>query len=124
LQCRTFWTLSATLNTTIPEDFRSVIKEILEKFLPNLFSYSALRPLAFLILGLRELSRQKEIAFPNLNISSAIHTLAKRLAEQYERNASPQWAWFEEVMTWGNALLPTSLFVSYEIWEIKIIRDS
>ena len=114
-QCRTFWTLSATLNTTIPEDFKSVIKEILEKFLPNLFSYSALRPLAFLILGLRELSRQKENIFSGLDILNTTRTLAERLAEQYERNASPQWAWFEEAMTWGNALLPASLFVSYEL---------
>ena len=77
---------------------------------------------------MRELFRQKEITFPNLNIPSAIHTLAERLVEQYERNASPQWAWFEDILTWGNALLPASLFVSYQLLGdkkfLKIAKES
>ncbi|HOA99745.1 MAG TPA: hypothetical protein PLH24_07380 [Candidatus Atribacteria bacterium] len=127
-QCRTFWALSATLNTAIPVDFKLVIREMLEKFLPTLFSYSSPRPVAFLIFGLKELSRQREITFPNLDIPSAVRTLAGRLVEQYERNASPQWAWFEDIMTWGNALLPGSLFVSYQLLGdkklLEIARES
>jgi hypothetical protein len=38
--------------------------------------------------------------------------LAERLMEMFARNASADWAWFEDVLTYSNATLAQALFVS------------
>jgi hypothetical protein len=41
----------------------------------------------------------------------ARHDLANRLLALFEENASDDWAWFEDFLTYGNARLPHALFL-------------
>ncbi|MDK2896188.1 MAG: hypothetical protein PWP04_308 [Candidatus Atribacteria bacterium] len=122
-QCRTFWTLTATLNTALPRHLKLVIKEMMTKFFPTFYSYSYPRPIAFLLHGLEELEKQKKFAPLNLDIATTAQILGQKLVSFYQENKSPGWYWFEKIMTWGNALLPSSLFIAYRLTGEKVFLD-
>lgn len=41
-----------------------------------------------------------------------MHTAADELVCQYEENKFPDWHWFEDILTYDNAVLPHALFVA------------
>jgi hypothetical protein len=48
-------------------------------------------------------------------LRTAIEVMAEALVTQYRAYCQPQWHWFEDSMTYGNAVLPWSLFQSAEV---------
>jgi hypothetical protein len=50
-----------------------------------------------------------------LQVQSCARELESRLLETYRDHAQPGWRWFEQMMTYGNGVLPWSLFKAYEV---------
>ncbi|PZD97013.1 glycosyl transferase [Paenibacillus sambharensis] len=50
-----------------------------------------------------------------LQLRERVEWLEKKLLEQYKRHAAQGWRWFESSMTYGNGVLPWSLFLSYQV---------
>ncbi len=60
--------------------------------------------LGYALLGTTELNDQKNT-----------QQLADKLIAHYDQNHDAQWDWFEEQLTYGNALLPWGLLKSYQV---------
>lgn len=113
-QARTFWALAWFMNTGVGEDLKGAAKQMLERFLPNLFSLQHPRPWAFILKGLEGLSKNKTSPVP-LDHVKAASIFGERLLALYKEQADASWRWFEDIMTWGNALLPSGLFSAYKL---------
>ena len=50
------------------------------------------------------------------DIKAAFKRIADSLCRDYRRNAEPEWAWFDDFLTYSNGMLPRSLFMAYELF--------
>ena len=105
---RCLWALGYTLsNAAIPQNVKKTIWNMIEKALPNCLQLISPRAKAYVIIGL---------SYINTEITNNyISKLAASLAEQYDRNSSDDWHWFEDNMTYCNAVLPWAMLVAYSV---------
>ena len=67
------------------------------------------RTWAFALLGIREYLRR----FGGDRLAAQVRdTLTARLIDLYDRTATPDWPWFEEILSYDNARLPQALIAS------------
>ncbi len=65
--------------------------------------------MAYSILGMSDYLKR----FPDAgDIKHQLELAANGLLTQYEENSHPDWQWFEEILTYDNAVLPHALFVA------------
>jgi hypothetical protein len=57
-------------------------------------------------------------------IASLIEELAMRLHTQYQRNKGEGWHWFEDSITYGNAMLPWALFKASQLSHTEEFRKT
>ncbi len=79
-----------------------------------------LRTKSDLISGLyyRLLSTKKSSS--QVDYSKEINRLADSLVDQYQKNKSPKWHWFENIISYDNAKIPSSLFLAFLITKKEI----
>jgi hypothetical protein len=74
---------------------------LIEKQYPRGLSYS--------ILGLAGYLKQ----FPDADdVKNCIVTAADLIVSRFEKNSKPDWPWFEDILTYDNAMLPCALFTA------------
>ncbi|HHY05320.1 MAG TPA: hypothetical protein GX534_09070 [Thermoanaerobacterales bacterium] len=94
-------------------------KGVLKRALPEALKVHSPRATAYVLLGLIKLA----ISYKNKRIFSNAKQMAQRLINLYETNCCRDWHWFEDRLTYCNALLPHSLFGYYAITgDIKALR--
>jgi len=79
-------------------DLVGVISKMKKKLLANKYP----RVLAYTILGLEKLKDKQ-----------SLEKAADTLIQFYQKNSAQDWKWFENQITYANALLPLSLFSAY-----------
>jgi len=73
---------------------------------------SSPRTLAYCCAAAREYLR----AFPDDGtVRGHLKKYASRLAELYDNVASDRWCWFENVLTYGNAIIPYGILTAYDL---------
>ena len=118
--------LAEVLGSTLPDDYRMLARELIERVLPTLSDLRSLRAQAYVILAwghLRKAGVENAKSLERVAWSSA-----QRLVECYRRSHRPNWLWFESRMTYANAVLPHALFVAAQCWPqeafIEVARTS
>jgi glycosyltransferase involved in cell wall biosynthesis len=81
---------------------------LLREFLPALAEQRSPRTMAFAALGLAHAGP----AVVGHGATAVLRTLAGRLVEQLRANASPDWYWAEDVLSYDNARLPQALIAA------------
>ncbi len=120
---RALWGLGYTL-VHGPAAHIRFAKEIFERALAHLRSLN-LRGRSSAILGLYYYLHR----FPEAeDILVRITELADVHLSAYRQVSGPDWKWFEDVIAYGNAAIPQSLFVAYEVTHkdeyLQIARES
>ena len=77
--------------------------------LPALTEFTSPRAWAFGLIGIHEYLRR--LSGDSL-VNQTRETLTSRLMELFERNAQPDWRWFEEDLSYDNAKLAHALILS------------
>jgi glycosyltransferase involved in cell wall biosynthesis len=86
---------------SIVKDYFDISVELVQKQLPRGMAYS--------ILGMSDYLAQ----FPGASdIKRQLELAADGLVTQYEESRYPDWHWFEDIITYENAILPHALFVA------------
>ncbi|RMF57470.1 MAG: glycosyltransferase [Calditrichaeota bacterium] len=109
---RALWALGACVGRSSRRNLQMWAASLMETALPKVLEFSSPRSWAFTLLGLYEYSSRLS---HDRYVNQMIHTLSKRLYELYERNARPDWQWFENVVTYDNAKLPHALILSAQL---------
>ncbi|MFZ0710303.1 MAG: glycosyltransferase family 4 protein, partial [Terrimicrobiaceae bacterium] len=106
---RALWALGTCVGRSRSEGLRSWAAELFEKALPAVKLFTSPRAWAFAIVGLHEYLRTLG---GDLMANQLREELAQSLLSLYEKNASPDWLWFEQSVTYENARLPQALIMT------------
>jgi hypothetical protein len=106
---RTVWSLGLAVATADSTNLSGVAMDLFQKALPALLDLEYPRSWAFALVGInayldhyggdREAKRIRE-------------KLACRLYDLYLKNASPEWPWIEDIVTYANGKIPQALLIS------------
>ncbi|WP_094552202.1 glycosyltransferase [Petroclostridium xylanilyticum] len=137
---RCLWALGYALSrNSVPQDIKKTCRYIIGKALPNVNHLNFPRAKAYSILGMGYMASQPHRKFcvkccgsvfhkysffcsDNSRIQdiySCINKLSEELVERYEQFCTDDWHWFEDIITYSNAVLPWSLLVAYKILKSK-----
>jgi glycosyltransferase involved in cell wall biosynthesis len=109
---RTIWALGHLIECAASNSYKEFALELFRKSFPHFKKLTHLRGMANTIIGI---SLYLQVVPGDDGMVSELVRLTQPLIEGYERNQSENWQWFEEKMTYDNAILPLALLHSCEI---------
>lgn len=114
---RCIWALSYTATTkSIPKNVRRACFSMLREAERNINSIQSPRAKAYIIIGLSFLK-------PSKALIEHIKNLTLSLAEIYNTCKDKSWHWFENNMTYSNAIMPRALLVGSQILKNSIYME-
>ncbi len=113
--------LAEVLGSNLPDDFRTLARELIEANLPALADLRSLRAQAYVIMAWGHLWKAG-VSDVEL-LESVAWSAAERLVERYSHNRWSNWHWFESRMTYANAVLPHALFIAARRWPKESFLD-
>ncbi|HEX4590085.1 MAG TPA: glycosyltransferase family 4 protein, partial [Gemmataceae bacterium] len=103
---RALWALGTCVGRSRRPDLPAWAAEHFELAVPPMPEMTSPRAWAFGLLGIREFLRR----FSGHRIASQVRdALTARLLDLYDRTSTPDWPWFEEIVTYDSARLPQAL---------------
>jgi glycosyltransferase involved in cell wall biosynthesis len=109
---RTIWSLGHLINCAASNSYREFALEIFHKSVKHFKSLKYLRGVANTIIGV---SLYLQVFPTDEGMIQELARLTQPLIDAYENNQSEDWQWFENEMTYDNAILPLALLHSCEI---------
>ncbi len=113
---RAVWALGFLVLYAPNDAYKQIGMEILNKSRQYFSKLKAPRGLANTIIGLAYYLKARP---DNEELSQEIKGLTDKLVKFYHSNKSDGWDWFEEYMTYDNAILPLALLHASEVTGIK-----
>jgi glycosyltransferase involved in cell wall biosynthesis len=105
---RVLWALGTVMAKPPLPSYLPIIKDCFDKSVRNVEKQHP-RGMAYSILGMSDYLKQ----FPGASdIKRQLEIAADGLLAQYEENSLPDWQWFEDILTYDNAVLPYALLVA------------
>lgn len=109
---RTIWALGYLINAAPNRSFVELGQELFFKAVPHLKELVHLRGMCNSIIGLSQYLK----AYPyDERILQELHSLSEKLIKAYKDTKDEDWHWFEDHMTYDNALFPLALLHVAEI---------
>lgn len=105
---RVIWAFGELLAQPPSEIYVPIARERIDIALP-LIEKQYPRGLSYSILGLAGYLKQ----FPDADdMKSCMATAADLIVSRFKENGKPDWPWFEDILTYDNAMLPCALFTA------------
>ncbi len=105
---RVLWALGTVMAQPPTPAYLSIAKSCFDKSVEHICKQYP-RGMAYSIFGMCDYLKQ----FPGASdIKRQLELTTDGLVIQYEENNYPEWQWFEDVLTYDNAVLPHALFVA------------
>lgn len=109
---RTIWALGYLINSAPNNSYKEFAEELFQRSIPHFKSLQHLRGLANTIIGLSYYLQ----AHPyNDGLVAQLKELTQPLIDVYESNKGENWYWFEDKLSYDNAILPLALLHSAQI---------
>lgn len=136
---RCVWALGFTLaDASVPENLRNTCRYMLNKAVPRVQSLVSPRAQGYALLGLTYFLVASNSSMDAYNekggvmanslvredVERLVEQLALRLHTQYRHHATNDWHWFEDSLTYGNAILPWSLFRAFQVSGTTVLRET
>ncbi len=106
---RSIWALGTVIGRSKDQPLCDAATRLFHEALPALNDMTSCRTWAFALLGLDEYL--KKYAGDRL-VQKIRDRLCHRLIVEYEASSKPEWPWFEDILTYANAVLPHALLIS------------
>lgn len=116
---RTLWALGFMICNSPNNSYKEFARELFFNSLQHLDQLEHLRGHANSIIGLSHYLK----SYPDENIQYQLTLLADKLVLAYEKHRAEGWHWFEEKLTYDNAILPLALLKSYEVTNKYIYKE-
>jgi len=108
---RTIWSLGYLINSAPNNSYREFGREIFSHSISHFKDLKYLRGMANTIIGLSYYL----CAHPGDEVLvKEINQLANSLKDSYKKNKDGDWHWFEDILTYDNAILPLALLHHFE----------
>ena len=116
---RTVWALGFLIGCTSNNSYREFATELFHKSLAHFKTLTHLRGMANTVIGI---SLYLKVFPGDEGMLNEMRRLTDQLVSAYERNHEAAWHWFEDKMTYDNAILPLALLHSCEITADEKVR--
>ncbi|MEO5634974.1 MAG: glycosyltransferase [Candidatus Paceibacterota bacterium] len=116
-EARALWALAVAGNSNINSDLREKAQRLFGKHLIKHVKISSPRAAALYIKTFAEYSSTEK---NKAELKNEIEFYADFLVDLFTRTKEGEWQWFEESMTYSNALLPEALLIAYTVTENKL----
>jgi glycosyltransferase involved in cell wall biosynthesis len=121
---RAIWALGVTADQAVDEGCRLLAREMLARALPHARELGP-RGTAQVALGLSSLLAADPGA---TNMRTMLDESVAKLTDRYRATATSDWRWFEDTLTYDNAILPLGLFAAYAVTgergSLRVARES
>ncbi len=105
---RALWALGTVLGRSNSHGMAGLASRIFGTALPVVQKFTSPRAWAYTILGIHEYLKR----FNGDRVAHDVLTyLGEQLLRLYTTVSTPEWSWFEDVVTYGNAILPHALLI-------------
>ncbi|MGA2093524.1 MAG: hypothetical protein ABSH16_08980 [Sedimentisphaerales bacterium] len=105
---RVIWAFGELLAQPPSEIYVPLAKERIDTAMPHI-EKQYLRGMASSIMGLAGYLKR----FPDANhVRECMRTIAEAIVQRYEENKQTDWPWFEDILTYDNAIIPCALFTA------------
>jgi len=105
---RALWALGTVLGHSRDEGLLSLAGQLFDRALPAALAFTSPRAWACTLIGIQGYMKR---FFGAREVQQAREVLAQRLMDLYQA-ASPDWPWFEDILTYDNAKLPHALLMA------------
>lgn len=105
---RALWALGTVLGRSNTPALQNMAGWVFEKALPAVLGTTSPRAWAFALIGINEYLQRFA---GDRTIAQAREVLAGRLVDLYRKNRTSEWRWYEESLTYCNAVLPHALLM-------------
>ncbi len=109
---RTIWSLGYLIGCGASNSYKEFALEIFQRSFPHFKALKHLRGMANTIIGI---SLYLKAVPGDEGMVNELGRLTQPLLDAYDNQQSEDWQWFEEKMTYDNAILPLALLHSCEI---------
>ncbi len=116
---RTLWALGFMICNSPNNSYKEFARELFFNSLEHLDKLEHLRGFGNSIIGLAHYLK----TYPDENLEIKLVALADKLVDAYQKNKSNDWHWFEEKMTYDNAILPLALLKTYDVTKNHIYKE-
>jgi glycosyltransferase involved in cell wall biosynthesis len=106
---RALWALGVCVGRSRQRHLQCWAVQLFGQALPAIEETASPRGWAFTLLGIQEYFRRLS---GDRHVGQSRDTLMTRLVELYEQNSTPEWPWFEDILSYDNAKLPQALIVA------------
>jgi hypothetical protein len=107
-QGRTLWALGTVMGRSTIPSLRGIASGLFEQAIPSILSTTSPRAWAFALLGIHEYLRRFE---GDRLVNRIRDQLAERLLGLYQDSRSDEWRWYEDRLTYCNAVLPHAMLM-------------
>jgi glycosyltransferase involved in cell wall biosynthesis len=109
---RAIWALGYLIKYSPNDAYHQLALEIFEKAYPNFEKLTSLRGISNTLIGLSHYINQYESDERAIKL---MELMRMKLVNQYLANKDKIWHWFEDVLTYDNAVVPLALYHSWQI---------
>jgi glycosyltransferase involved in cell wall biosynthesis len=117
---RTIWSLGYLINCAAHNSYREFATELFHKSFTHFKKLTHLRGMANTIIGI---SLYLEAIPGDEGMVNEMIALTQPIIDAYEKHQTDDWQWFEEKMTYDNAILPLALLHSCHITGNEKVRE-
>nr|MBC7612070.1 glycosyltransferase [Pseudopedobacter sp.] len=107
---RTLWALGYMICNSPNNSYKEFARELFFNSLNHLEKLEHLRGHANSMMGISHYLN----SYHDDNLKEKLEALANKLISAYQKHKSTDWHWFEEKLTYDNAILPMALLKAYE----------
>lgn len=117
---RTIWALGYLVSHSPKLSYKEFGTELFNNSVNHFDHLNHLRGMANTIIGISYYLKSHS---SDEEMQQKMNKLATKLTDAYEANSDDDWPWFENALTYDNAILPLSLFHVVEITGNEYIKD-
>lgn len=116
---RTMWALGFMVCNSPNSSYKEFARELFFNSLQHLKKITHLRGYADAAIGLSHYLK----SYPDEEVQLKLVSLCGKLLNAYNTNKSKNWHWFEDKMTYDNAILPMALLMAFEVTGNYIYKE-
>lgn len=119
---RAIWALGYLVSKSaiLPTDIWAKAETILQRVLPVVGLIHSTRAMAFSIKGLYYFNQHRQTPA----VKQLIQLLADRMVQMYRHEAEHQWWWYEDYLTYANAILPEAMLCAWQATGNPVYRTT
>lgn len=117
---RALWACGYALSADLHPNIKKVAKQLFDAALKWMPVTQSLRSRAYMSMGCYYYLKYEP---DNSDVRGALDAMADAMCKAFRSNAKADWAWFENVLTYSNGIMPRSLFFAHEALGKKRYRQ-